>query len=143
MAKATAFANDDCWGTLSCMVLIHPETQTLYGKSLDAMLAGLRYGGIGVNAWAGVIYGLVVTTWGAFPGHPLEDVQSGRGVVHNALFIDHPQKSIVKAPFRIVPTPAWFADHKTGHLLGPALTRFEANPGLITLASVISAALRG
>ena len=30
--------------------------------------------------WAGLIYGLVVTTWGAFPGHPSEDIQSGRFV---------------------------------------------------------------
>ncbi len=143
MAKATEFANDSCWGTLSCMVLIHPETQTLYGRSLDAMLAGLRYGGIGVNCWAGVIYGLVVTTWGAFPGHPLDEIQSGRGVVHNALLIDHPQKSVIRAPFRISPTPAWFPDHKTLHRLGPALCRFEAAPGFFKLPPVIAAAFAG
>lgn len=142
MAKATDFANDACWGTLSCMVLVHPETQATYAKSLDAMIANLRYGGIGVNAWAGVIYGLVVTTWGAFPGHTNQDIQSGRGVVHNGLLLDHPQKSVVRAPFRIDPTPAWFPDHKTLHVLGPAITRFEASPGFLKLPPVLAAALR-
>ncbi len=143
MAKATEFANDSCWGTLSCVVLIDPKTASNYARSFDAMLAGLRYGGIGVNVFAGVVYGLVVTTWGAFPGHTDQDIQSGRGVVHNALLLDHPQKSIVYAPFRIFPTPAWYTDHKTGQLLGPALCRFEAAPSWSRLPPVLNAALRG
>lgn len=143
MLKATEFANDSCWGTLSCVVLVHPDTQKNHARSFDAMIADLRYGGIGVNAFAGVIYGLVVTTWGAFPGHTNQDIQSGRGVVHNALLLDHPQKSVVFAPFRIQPTPAWFPDHKTGNVLGPRLCRFEASPSFLRLPPVIAAALRG
>ncbi|MEU2237490.1 hypothetical protein ABZ585_42055, partial [Streptomyces vietnamensis] len=27
-------------------------------------------------------------TWGAYPGHTLDDVQSGIGIVHNALLLD-------------------------------------------------------
>lgn len=135
--------NDVCWGTLSCMILVHPETQKTYAAELDRAIAELRYGGIGINVWAGVIYALVSPTWGAYPGHPLEDIQSGRGVVHNGFLFDHPQKSIVRAPFRIRPTPAWFPDHKTGHLLGPALTRFEAKPSILNLAPVLAAAIRG
>jgi len=137
------FANDVCWGTLSCMMLVHPETQRTYATELDRAIEELRYGGVGVNAWAGVIYGLVSPSWGAYPGHRLEDIQSGRGVVHNAFLFDRPQKSVVRAPFRINPKPAWFADHQTGHLLGPALTRFEAKPSLMRLPAVLAAALRG
>lgn len=143
MAKATEFANDACWGTLSCVVLVDPKTAEAHSRSLEAMLAGLRYGGIGVNVFAGVVYGLVVTTWGAFPGHTNQDIQSGRGVVHNGLLLDHPQKSIVYAPFRIFPTPAWFTDHRTGQKLGPALCRFEAAPGWARLPPVLAAALKG
>ncbi len=135
--------NDVCWGTLSCVILVHPETQKAYAKELDEAIAGLRYGGIAINVFAGVIYALVSPTWGAFPGHPLEDIQSGRGVVHNSYLFDHPQKSVVRAPFRIRPTPVWFPDHKTAHVLGPALTRFEAKPSLLNLAPVLAAALRG
>ncbi len=137
------FGNEVCWGTLSCIILVHPETQRAYKAQLDDAIARLRYGGIGVNVWAGVIYALVSPTWGAFPGHPLTDIQSGRGFVHNAFLFDHPQRSVVRAPFHIRPTPAWFPDHKAGHLLGPALTRFEAHPSLLNLAPVLSAAMRG
>ena len=143
MAEATRFANDDCWGTLSCVVLIHPSTERAHAATFDTMLSQLRYGGIGVNVFAGVIYGLVTPTWGAYPGHPLEDIRSGRGFVHNALLIDHPQKSIVRAPFRMSPTPAWFADHKTGHQLGPLITDFEAAPSMLKLPFLLPVALRG
>lgn len=137
------FGNDVCWGTLSCVILVHPKTAREHAAALDRAIAGLRYGGIAVNTWAGVIYGLVSPTWGAFPGHPLEDIRSGRGFVHNTFMFDHPERSVVRAPFRIKPTPAWFPDHQTLHLLGPALTRFEAKPSLFTLPAVLSAALRG
>lgn len=143
LEAATRFANDDCWGSLSCMMLIHPDTAKLHGRALDAAIAGLRYGGIGVNVWAGVIYGLVLPTWGAFPGHPLEDIRSGRGVVHNALLLDHPQKSVVRAPFRITPTPAWFPDHKTLNALGEIMTDFEAAPSMLKLPFLLPVALRG
>lgn len=137
------FANDVCWGTLSCVVLIHPATARRYATQFDAAIAGLRYGGIGVNCFAGLIYALATPTWGAFPGHTDEDIQSGRGVVHNAFLLDHPQKSVVRAPFVISPTPAWFSDHRSAHELGPALLKFEAQPGIIRLPAVLAAAMRG
>ena len=125
------------------MVLIHPKSARAHRDSFERALAGLRYGGIGVNTFAGVVYGLVSTTWGAYPGHPLDEIESGRGVVHNTSMFDHPQKSIVRAPFRISPTPAWFTDHRTCHLLGRALTRFEANPSLLPLLDVMRHGIRG
>jgi acyl-CoA reductase-like NAD-dependent aldehyde dehydrogenase len=143
LREATRFANDDCWGTLSCMMLIHPSSQKQYRAEFEDAVAGLRFGGIGVNVWAGVIYGLVVTTWGAFPGHTDEDIRSGRGVVHNTYLFDHPQKSVIYAPFRISPTPAWFGDHRTLVTLGRRLTHFEATPSPLRLPGVVAAALGG
>jgi acyl-CoA reductase-like NAD-dependent aldehyde dehydrogenase len=143
LTRATDFANDECWGSLSTMMLIHPKSQKEAAREFDHCVANLRYGGIGVNVWAGVIYGLVVTTWGAFPGHPPEDIRSGCGVVHNTFLFDHPQKSVIRAPFRINPTPAWFSDHKTQALLGERLTKFEGHPGWGNLPAVVAAAFRG
>jgi acyl-CoA reductase-like NAD-dependent aldehyde dehydrogenase len=143
LEKAVQFANDRCWGTLSCGLFIHPATERAHAAALDQAIADLRYGGVAVNCWPAVIYGLCTTTWGAFPGHPPEDIRSGAGVVHNALFLDHPQKSVVRAPFRIRPTPVWFADHKTLAAVGPRITRFEASPSWGKLMSVAFAALRG
>lgn len=143
LAKAVDFANDRCWGTLSCCVLVHPATEKAHPAELDEAIARLRYGGIGVNAWPGILYGLVSTTWGAFPGHTPDDIQSGTGVVHNTFLFDHPEKSVVRAPFRIKPTPAWFPDHKNLAELGRKLTAMEAAPGWGKLFGVAAAALKG
>ena len=93
--------------------------------------------------WPGVIYGLVSPTWGAYPGHTPEDIQSGVGVVHNAFLFDHPEKSIVRAPFRIRPTPAWFGDHRNLRALGERLVDFEASPSWGGFFRVVRAALKG
>ncbi len=143
LERAVDFANERCWGTLSCCVLVHPATEKAHARELDDAIARLRYGGIGVNAWPGILYALVVTTWGAFPGHTPEDIQSGTGVVHNTFLFDHPQKSVVRAPFRIKPTPAWFPDHRSLDQLGPRLLEMEAAPGWGKLARVALAALKG
>jgi hypothetical protein len=137
------FANDVCWGTLSCCVLVHPKTTRDLGAVFEGAIADLRFGGIGINAWPGLIYGLVVTTWGAFPGHPPEDIQSGAGVVHNAFLFDHPERSVVRAPFVMWPTPAWFADHRNLHRLGRNLTQFETETSWGGLVKVALSAFKG
>lgn len=141
--RMVGFANDECWGTLSCMILIDPKTEKANKERFERAIGELRYGGIGVNVWAGVIYGAVSTTWGAFPGHTLKDIQSGRGVVHNTYLIDHPQKSVLRAPFNIFPLPVWFADHRNSIELGRRMTQFEAYPSLFKVPKVAFAALKG
>ncbi len=143
LKTAVKFCNDELWGTLSCMVLIDPKTQSANRAAFDQAIADLRYGGIAVNCWAGLIYGLVVTTWGAFPGHTKQDIQSGTGVVHNSLLLDHPQKSVVQAPFRINPTPVWFADHRNLATMAQRLADFEASPSWGGVVRVALAALKG
>ena len=140
---ALKFANDDCWGTLSCMVLVHPDTQAKYAAKFDNLIAGLRYGGIAVNCWAGAIYGSCAATWGAFPGHPLDEIVSGRGVVHNTFLFDHPQKTVMTLPWRISPTPVWFPNHKNLAALGQKLAAIEADPSFLKLPGLAMAALKG
>ncbi len=141
--KAVTFANERCWGTLSMMLLVHPTTAKAHAKELEDAIAALNYGGIGVNCWAAINYGLVVTTWGAYPGHAPENIQSGSGVVHNTYLFDHAERSVVRAPFRIRPTPVWFADHKNLADVGRKLTEYEASPSWGRLFRVAMAALKG
>jgi hypothetical protein len=143
LLKAVDFCNERIWGTLSMTLLIDDNTKKSMGKTFDDAIAKLRYGGIGVNVWAGVVYGLVSTSWGAFPGHTLEDIISGQGVVHNALLIDHPEKSVVYAPFVMKPTPPWFADHKNLPGLGRALTKFESTQSLFNIPKLAINAFKG
>ncbi len=143
--KAVTFLNDTLWGTLNCCIVIHPKTLALpaVAERFDRAIEELRYGTIAVNHWPALGYGLVSTTWGAFPGHTLQDIQSGRGFVHNAFLFDRPQKSVIRGPFTISPTPPWFHGHKKAHEIGPKLARFEADPGLFKLPGVIWSAIRG
>jgi hypothetical protein len=98
---------------------------------------------VGINNWTGLQYGLVAPTWGAFPGHPLDDVVSGRGVVHNTMLFDHPEKSVVRSPFVMKPTPAWFVDHKNGPEMARKLVKFEARPSWFRIPGVAIAAFKG
>lgn len=143
LERAVSFANDDCWGTLSCMVIIDEATARRESKLLDSAVERLRYGGVCINAWAGLLYGLASPTWGAFPGHPKTDIQSGTGVVHNTFMVDYPQKSVARAPFRIRPAPVWFFDHKNLLGLGRSLLYLEAAPSLGNFVATALAGMKG
>ena len=105
----------------------------------------MSQGGIigGIGAALSMAFAMGSTTWGAFPGHSPKDIQSGSGVVHNALLFDHPQKSIARAPFRIFPKPVWFADHKNLAKMARKLTWMEASPSYGKLVGVAMEALKG
>jgi acyl-CoA reductase-like NAD-dependent aldehyde dehydrogenase len=143
LEQSVAFVNDSCWGSLSCVVLVHPATEEEHVVELDRAVSLLRYGGIGINCWSGMVYGLVNTTWGAYPGQEPADIRSGAGVVHNGMLLDFPEKSVVRAPFRAWPTPAWFPDHKNLAGLGRELVKMEAAPSWGQLLRVVGAAMRG
>jgi hypothetical protein len=143
LTAAVSFANDKCFGTLSCCLLVDERTQKQHEAELDAAIEALHYGGIGINVWPGMIYALCSTTWGAFPGHPPEDISSGAGVVHNTLLLDYPERSVVRGPFVPPMTPAYFSDHRTLKRLGMALVEMEAKPGAGALFSLAAAGMRG
>jgi acyl-CoA reductase-like NAD-dependent aldehyde dehydrogenase len=140
--QSVQFTNDVLWGSLSCVVLIDPATQKKYRTELEGAIANLRYGGIGVNAWTGAVFLLGATTWGAFPGNTLDNIGSGRGVVHNTYLFDHPQKSVLRAPFRIWPTPIWFVDHRNLKELAQRFADLQAKPTFINFTRVVLAALK-
>jgi Aldehyde dehydrogenase family len=145
LEKAVAFANRGLWGTLNVTLLVHPGTlrDPAARQAFEQAVADLRFGTVSINHWAAVGYGLVVTPWGAAPGHTPQDIQSGTGWVHNTLMFSRIQKSVVRAPFRVFPKPVWFASHKTAHRLTPKLVAFEAAPSLAKLPGIFSLALRG
>jgi acyl-CoA reductase-like NAD-dependent aldehyde dehydrogenase len=143
LASAVDFANQSIYGTLSCTVLVDPKTARRCSAAVDEAIARLRYGSIGVNIWSGALFAMPEIPWGAFPGNALEDIGSGSGFVHNALLVENPQKAVVYAPFRIWPTPLWFAQHRTLKQVAQKLLQFELQPSWRRLLSVIVAALGG
>ncbi len=153
--NAVSFCNESLWGTLGANLLIHPSTMKELGGVFDDALVDLRYGCIAINAWTGLGFLLTQTTWGAFPGHPANDIQSGSGTVHNAFLFDRAQKSVVRAPFypfprgvahghpAILPKPPWFVTNKQADAVARKLTYFEQNPSPLRLPSIFASALRG
>lgn len=143
--RAVRFANERLWGTLGATLIVHPASMKdpLIADAVERAIADLRYGSVSVNIWVAVAYAAVTTTWGAYPGHPLEDIQSGRGTVHNALLFDKPLKSVVRAPFRLYPKPVWFGTNRNSHRTLQALTAHEADPSLVSMVKVVAQAIRG
>ena len=140
---AVKFANDVVWGTLSCSVIVHPDTQRDLGEVMEQAVADLRYGSVAVNHWAAMSYALVVTTWGAHPGHTLDDVRSGIGVVHNTFMFERPQKSVIWGPFTMSPKPPWFSTHRNAHNVAKRLMKFEHSPSFWKVPGVAFSALKG
>jgi hypothetical protein len=128
MRAAVDAANERLHGTLSANVVAHPRSIRALGRTFDDAIAELRYGTIAVNAWTGLGYLTPRATWGAFPGHPLTDIQSGRGVVHNALLLDGTERTVVRGPFHPRPKPPWFITNCTAAVTGRRLTEFRG-PG--------------
>ncbi|MEU7905008.1 aldehyde dehydrogenase family protein [Actinoplanes sp. NPDC049118] len=148
-------ANERLHGTLGANIVIDPRTRRRLGGRLREAIARLRYGTVGVNAWTGVGYLTARATWGAFPGHPLDDIGSGRGVVHNSLLLHRPERTVVYGPFRplprsvmtgqlsITPKPPWFITNRTAAVTGRRLTAFAARPRWSALPGIFASALRG
>ncbi len=145
VGQAVEFANETLWGTLNASILAHPKSldDASLGPVIDRATADLRYGTVGINAWAALGYGFVITPWGAYPGHDVYDIQSGSGIVHNTLMFSKVQKTVVRAPFRTMPKPPWFATHKTVDEMAEKLTYFEASPSPLKLPGIVWAAVRG
>ena len=143
--EAVRFCNEVVWGTLSATVLVHPRSLRAQpvADSLERAVADLRYGGIGVNVWHALVFAISSTTWGAYPGHPDTDIQSGAGVVGNAAMFSGTQKSVVRGPFRSRPKPAWFATNTNTYPVMRQLLDFEAKPRPSALAKLLAASLKG
>lgn len=155
LSNAVQVCNEEIEGTLGVNIIAAPHTITELGAHFDDAVAQLRYGTVAINAWTAVGYLTARASWGAFPGHSLTDIQSGTGVVHNALLLDDVERTIVRGPFRpaprslahgeftLSPKPPWFITNRAAATTMRRLTGFAAEPGLSLLPAIFGSALRG
>ncbi|WP_405009132.1 aldehyde dehydrogenase family protein [Kitasatospora sp. NBC_01539] len=155
LRQAVDFANDRLPGTLGATLLVHPRTEKEHRAAVEAAVADLRYGTLGVNCWSGVGFLLGYTPWGAHPGHTRQDIGSGIGFVHNAFMLEDVEKTVLRAPFApaprglftgspsLSPRPPFFVTNRTARTTVERVTRFTAAPGLSKLPAVLVSALRG
>ncbi|WP_233204572.1 aldehyde dehydrogenase family protein [Cryobacterium sp. Y62] len=151
---AVETVNRDFLGTLGANILGSPSSIRRLGAGFEQAVARLHYGTIAINAWTGVGFLSAAAPWGAFPGHTLSDVQSGIGVVHNALLLDDVERTVVWGPFRpfphsivhgewaLLPKPPWFVSARSGASTARLLTEFAARPSMRRLPGILAAAFR-
>lgn len=154
LRKAVDYANDRLAGTLGANVIIAPNTRKTMGSQFDAEIERLHYGSIGINVWTGLGFLTSTATWGAFPGHTLDNAQSGIGVVHNGFLIPHTERTVITGPFRpfprsvlggefsLFPKPPWFVTARSAARTGRALTEFASRPSWSKLPGIFFHAFR-
>jgi acyl-CoA reductase-like NAD-dependent aldehyde dehydrogenase len=160
--RAVDHANERLAGTLGANLLIDPMTQAALGGGFDRAIERLRYGTISINSWTAFGFLTPTLAWGGFPGATLQDVQSGVGVVHNALLLDHVERSVTRGPFRpfprsirprslrasrggafsVLPKPPWFVSSRTGAAVSEGFTRFRIDGDYAAFAPVLLKAFR-
>jgi acyl-CoA reductase-like NAD-dependent aldehyde dehydrogenase len=150
---AVDHANERLTGTLGANILIDPEAEAALGDGLERAVARLRYGGIAINAWTGVIFATPVLSWGGFPGSTLADVGSGIGVVHNTSLLADVERSVLRGPFRPFPRavtggrftvlakPPWFVTSRTAKAVGTGLTRYLIDRNPLGLVATLTKAM--
>lgn len=145
LEQAVDFCNRRLWGTLNATVLFPSalESDPAVAPALEAAIDRLRYGTVAVNLWPGFSFALGSTPWGAYPGAPLEDVQSGRGFVHDSRMLHGVEKCVVRGPARGVVKHPWFPSYRTLGQLGPRLAALEATDSWTRLPAVLAAGVRG
>lgn len=155
LQNAVRFCNEKLRGTLGATIIIRPREMHMLATELDAAIANLRYGAVGVNVWHAMAFLLAQTTWGAYPGHTYDDIQSGIGVVRNSLLFDQPEKSVTYGPFypfprswlhadlSLLPRPPWFVTNKTAQVTAKRVAKFATDPGVHHLPGILVSALRG
>ena len=143
LGAAVTFANERLAGNLCAMLLLDPRTTRKHRAAVEGAIDDLRYGTVGVNEgpnW-GVVSGY--GPWGGHPGNTPEDVKSGIGFIGNALLLDAPEKTVVRAAFRPLLKPATDATHRHLETISAGFLRLRGNDDVRGLPSVMLGVLRG
>lgn len=144
LEEAVKFANEKCWGTLSCVVIAHPKTQKKYASAFEGAVEGLKYGSICINVPGTMGFAITKLGWGGYPGmSTAEDVGSGNCMVHNTLMYDNLEKSVLRGPWRFHPKPFWLTSHRNAEKVSKLSLNFMANPSLLGILPMAGQALLG
>jgi aldehyde dehydrogenase (NAD(P)+) len=154
LRAAVEHANEKLAGTLGVNVLIDPRTRRRVGEAFDDLIAELRYGTVAINTWTGLGFLTATASWGAYPGATIDDIQSGTGIVHNALLLDDVERTVVEGAFRpfprsiaggefsLFPKAPWFSTARSAHTTGRLLAGYAAHPSWAKLPGIFLSAFR-
>src|SRR6185437_5501844 len=145
LGAAVDFANNTLWGTLTAALVVHPKSleDPRVRDAVELAITRLRYGTVTINGFSGVSFVAAAPPWGAYPGARLEDVQSGRGFVHNTSMLSGIEKVVMRAPLTGFPKPGYFPSHRTAHKVVTRIVALEENASWSKVPGVVFNALRG
>ncbi len=147
LEAAVKFVNDSVWGTLSATLVVHPKDlkDPRTAAAVEKAINDLRYGTVCINHWPALGFAFGSTPWGSHPSTTLEDIQSGKGWVHNTYLLndDDIEKCVIFGPLRAKPKPVWFAGHATAADIAKRMVSMEAAPSVWKLPGLIFKALKG
>lgn len=144
LQSAVRFVNEKVWGTLCATLIVHPDTMQdpVLAKAVERAIEDLRYGSVAVNCWPAAVFALASAPWGAHPSSTPQDIQSGRGWVHNTLMLDGIEKCVLRAPLKNFPISPWFPGYRTLQQLGRRLVDFEMDPTWLKVPGLATTAMR-
>lgn len=142
--RSVDFANQRAWGTLVVSLFVHPRSlaNPEIRRAVQRAVADLRYGTVCVNLRGEYGYYPLGSPWGGAPGSPLDDIQSGLGVINNPFMFRDSVKSVVWGPFRQWPDPFSVTSSRLSRF-GPALTDFVTRHSAGSFARVLWSAMFG
>lgn len=145
LERAVDFVNEGLWGTLSATLVVHPHSMRdpVIGPAIEQAIARLRYGFVSVNGYSGLGFVFAAPPWGAYPGSTLDDIQSGRGFVHNTAMLEGVEKVVMRYPLTAFPKPGYFVTHRTAHKVVPRLVAMEEKGGWGQVPGIVLNAMRG
>lgn len=143
--QAVDFANKRLWGTLTATLVVHPKTlaDPRLRDAVERAITRLRYGTVGLNGYSGLSFVFASPPWGAYPGAGLDDIQSGRGFVHNTSMLEGVEKVVMRCPLTAFPKPGYFPSHRTTHTMTRRLVAMERNASWAKVPGIVLAAMRG
>lgn len=138
--KAATFCNEYLFGTLSGSITVQPEL--VNDRSVQQLIADLRYGSLGVNTWGGIIYvAQHAGKWGGYPGERLDDVSSGIGYVGNSIGVPYAAKFVMTSPIDHFAHGALKRDLKTEQKVVQAVAKYTLNRTMLNQIKIVSAVL--
>lgn len=142
---AVEFANRRLWGTLTASLVAHPKSlaDPCLRHAMERAIARLRYGTVTINCFSGQSFVSGSAPWGAYPGARMDDIQSGRGFVHNTAMLDGVDKVVVQAPLTAFPKPGYFPTHRTAHKMLPRIVALEERARWSKVPAIVFHAMRG
>lgn len=145
LQQAVGFVNERVWGSLAATLIVHPKTESdrLAGHAVERAIAQLRYGVVGVNVWPAQLFAMGSAPWGGHPSSGANDVQSGRGWVHNTLMIQEVEKAVIRQSLTLQFKPSYVPGHRSALSVLRRLTAIERGAGWAGVPGLLEAAIRG